>query len=75
MPRCDNCGSAIGRHGCEYCNEELYIMDQYYELEMPLPAPDSEFMKAANEQQSKIDSGELKTIFDYKNKTYEKENH
>jgi len=37
MGSCENCGNRIGIHGCEWCNEESYILDQYYELEMELP--------------------------------------
>jgi hypothetical protein len=51
MGRCENCGNRIGVHGCEWCNEELYILDQYYELEMELPDEDSDFMKKVREQQ------------------------
>ena len=48
---CENCGNKIGVHGCEWCNEELYILDQYYELDMTPPDEDSEFMKKVREQQ------------------------
>ena len=54
MGSCENCGSRIGIHGCEWCNEESYILDQYYELEMELPDEDSDFMKKVREQQKKI---------------------
>jgi hypothetical protein len=30
---------------CTNCHESLYIMDQYYEQDMVLPAPDTEFMQ------------------------------
>lgn len=29
MRNCENCGSVFGIHGCTWCNEELYIFDQY----------------------------------------------
>ena len=61
---CINCGNKIGVHGCTWCNEELYILDQYYDQDMELPSEDSEFMKKAREQQTKIDNGELKTSYD-----------
>lgn len=54
MANCENCGSKIGIHGCEWCNEELYILDQYYEEDMKLPDENSDFMKKVREQQSEI---------------------
>lgn len=50
MAHCEDCGNKIGHHGCEWCNEELYILDQYDDLqgtefEIPYPSEDSEFMK------------------------------
>jgi len=51
MLNCPDCGSRIGVHGCEWCNEESYIVDQYIELGMELPDEDSEFMKKFREQQ------------------------
>lgn len=48
---CENCGSPIGIHGCEWCNEESYIVDQYYEQDMELPDEDTEFMKKFREQE------------------------
>lgn len=54
MAHCENCGSKIGIHGCEWCNEELYIIDQYHEEDMELPSEDSEFMQKANEQQDRV---------------------
>lgn len=59
---CENCGSRIGVHGCEWCNEELYILDQYYEQDMELPDESSDFMKKANEQQRRVDLGIDETI-------------
>lgn len=64
MKTCEDCGSKIGTHGCTWCNEELYILDQYYEENMELPDEDSEFMKKAKEQQNKINQGITKTILD-----------
>ena len=65
MAHCENCGSRIGIHGCEWCNEELYILDQYQELDMQFPHEDSEFMKRANEQQMRIAKGIDKTLKDF----------
>lgn len=53
---CENCGSIMDIHGCTYCNEELYILDQYDELEMDYPDEDSVFMQRVRE----IESGENK---------------
>lgn len=47
---CENCGSKIGIHGCEWCNEESYIVDQYIEQGMKLPDEDTDFMKKYNKQ-------------------------
>lgn len=49
---CENCGGKIGIHGCEWCNEESYIVDQYIEQGMKLPDEDTDFMKKFKEQQS-----------------------
>ncbi len=54
MANCENCGSKIGIDGCEWCNEELYILDQYYEEDMELPDENSDFMKRVREQQSEL---------------------
>jgi len=50
---CENCGSKMGVHGCTWCNEESYIVDQYYEQDMELPDEDTDFMKKFREQQDK----------------------
>ena len=51
---CEDCGSKIGVYGCEWCNEESYIVDQYIQEEMELPSEETEFMKKFREQQFKI---------------------
>lgn len=51
---CEDCGCPIGKHGCENCNEESYIVDQYYEQNMPLPSDDTDFMKKYYEQLEKL---------------------
>lgn len=56
MKECVNCGSKMGHHGCTWCNEESYIVDQYYEMEMELPSQDTEFMKKYYEQQKLLKS-------------------
>jgi len=54
MSYCEDCGSKMDHHGCTWCNEESYIVDQYYELDMSLPSEETDFMKKYNEQQKKI---------------------
>ena len=56
MRECENCGSKMGHHGCTWCNEESYIVDQYYEMEMELPSEDTEFMEKYYEQQKSLKS-------------------
>ena len=55
MPNyCEDCGCKVYSGRCTNCNEELYILDQYYEQEMKLPDEDSDFMNKVNEQQKSI---------------------
>jgi radical SAM superfamily enzyme len=54
MKECENCGNRMGHHGCTWCNEESYIVDQYQELGMSLPDEDTEFMKKYNQQQREL---------------------
>jgi len=68
MAHCENCGSRIGVHGCNWCNEELYILDQHYEQEMELPDEETVFMQKTKEQQSRINQGIDKTIHNFKTK-------
>lgn len=42
---CNNCGCKVYNGACVNCDEEVFIMEQYYELDMPLPDEDSLFMK------------------------------
>jgi len=51
MGHCENCGCKVYSNGCVNCNEELYILDQYYEQDMELPSEDTEFMKKAAKQE------------------------
>lgn len=46
--KCDDCGSHMGRHGCTWCHEESYILDQYTEQDMHLPS--QEFQDIVKEQ-------------------------
>ena len=54
MKTCENCGCKVYSNGCVNCNEELYILDQYYELDMELPKEDTNFMKKVREQQERL---------------------
>ena len=51
---CEDCGCKVYGNGCTNCNEELYILDQYDELEMERPSEDTDFMKKAREQQERL---------------------
>ena len=54
MSHCEDCGSKMGHHGCTWCNEESYIVDQYLEEDMDLPSDETEFMKKYHKQQKKL---------------------
>jgi hypothetical protein len=54
MKTCEDCGSRVYENGCVNCNEELYIFDQYIELEMELPKDDTTFMKKVHIQNKKL---------------------
>jgi predicted ATP-dependent serine protease len=56
MNYCENCGCKMYNGRCTNCHEELYILDQYYELGMVLPHKDSDFMKKVEEQRKEIKS-------------------
>lgn len=51
---CEDCGCKVYNGRCINCQEDLYIEDQYYDLDMPLPDGDSDFMKKVD--QSDIDN-------------------
>ena len=51
---CDDCGCKVYSGRCTNCHEELYILDQYRELDMELPSSDSEFMKKVVECEEDI---------------------
>lgn len=44
---------------CTNCHEELFILDQYVEQGMELPADDTEFMKKVREQSATIDQHQI----------------
>lgn len=51
---CENCGCAVYDGRCTNCHEALYILDQYDELDMELPAPDSQLMQEARKAEEEI---------------------
>jgi hypothetical protein len=51
---CENCGEAVYDGRCVNCHEELYIQDQYFELNIPLPSKDSEFMKSVERHEKEV---------------------
>ena len=56
---CEDCGCRVYNGRCTNCHEELYIEDQYYELDMPLPSKESEFMKKVNRCQEDVNRKSL----------------
>lgn len=51
---CEDCGCKVYSGRCTNCHEELYIMDQYYELNMQVPSEDTEFMKSVRKHEKQI---------------------
>ena len=51
---CENCGCKVYNGRCTNCHEELYILDQYDELEMKRPSEDTDFMKKVHEHEADI---------------------
>lgn len=59
MEYCENCGCKVYNGKCTNCHEELFILEQYYELqgtefESELPDEDSDFMKKVKEHQNNL---------------------
>ncbi len=54
MKTCEDCGCKVYSSKCVNCDEELFIIDQYQEQDMVLPAGESEFMKKAVQSLIKI---------------------
>jgi len=52
---CDDCGEAVYNGRCTNCHENLFILDQYHELDMAPPAENTDFMKKCREQQEAIE--------------------
>jgi hypothetical protein len=55
MATCENCGCKVYNGRCTNCHEELFILDQYYELGMKLPAEDSPFMQNVERAKEEIE--------------------
>lgn len=41
---CNDCGERVYNGHCVNCDEEVFIMEQYYEQGMEIPNEESEFM-------------------------------
>lgn len=48
MAKCSDCGCSMSGGFCTNCDEEVFIANQYRELDMPLPSEETEFMKRYN---------------------------
>lgn len=59
---CEDCGCKVYDGRCTNCHEELYILDQYLELDMELPSEDSKFMKKVRECEYKVEQ-KLKNLY------------
>ena len=53
-PNCENCGCKVYDGKCTNCHEELFILDQYYEMGMDLPAEDTYFMQRVREHEDQL---------------------
>lgn len=53
MSCCEDCGCRVYSGRCTNCDEELFILDQYYEQGMETPDQSSDFMQKVNEQLKK----------------------
>lgn len=51
---CEDCGCKKYGNRCTNCNEELFIVDQYIELDMPLPNDNTLFMQKVIEHEKII---------------------
>lgn len=51
---CENCGCAVYDGRCTNCHEALYILDQYAELGMEYPDPDTQLMQDAAKANDEI---------------------
>lgn len=51
---CEDCGCKVFSGRCTNCHEELYILDQYDELNMSRPDDETDFMQKVYEQQKQV---------------------
>ncbi len=51
---CENCGCKVYSGRCVNCHEELFIRDQYIELDMQLPPAQSDFMKKVEQHEKEL---------------------
>lgn len=56
MKYCENCGCKVFNGKYVNCHEELFILEQYEELNMPLPDDDTEFMQNVYKQQIEVEN-------------------
>lgn len=60
MKHCEDCGCKVYNGACTNCHETVYIQDQYIDQGIPLPGPDTQFMKEVAEQTADINKTKLK---------------
>ncbi len=55
MAYCENCGCKEYNGTCTNCHEEIYIMDQYYQMDEELEHPLSdEFIDTVKKQKEEV---------------------
>ena len=54
MSYCDDCGCKTYNGACTNCHEEIYILEQYDDLDMEYPKQDSMFMTKIREHEKAI---------------------
>jgi len=57
MSHCEDCGCKVYDGACTNCHEEIYIAEQYHELDIPLPDENTEFTKRLRECEKEITQG------------------
>lgn len=54
---CPDCGHVMDSRGfCTWCDEEVFILDQYDELDMKHPAEDTMFMQKVEQSKIKVEN-------------------
>lgn len=51
MNYCPDCGCKMYNGVCTNCHEEIYIAEQYYELDMPMPDSFKEKLEEVQQKQ------------------------